>query len=354
VGIPYYEVDVLAVGDAGRSGDAIAMRYSLDGGPPQVLVIDGGNLEAGERLVALIRGEYGTNTVNNVVNGHPDSDHSSGLRRVLEQMDVRALWMHKPWDHVPNILDAFDDDRLTQKSVRRRVREALCAAHGVYEIAAEKRVPVFEPFQGSVIGGLTVLSPSREQYLALLPHFRSTPPAVVRSPVPLRMGGGLAAALDIARWLPATQENEDALLGRKATGPENESSVVLFGNFGGEKILFTGDAGPHALQSAAKYAAQFGVALRDLRLLQVPHHGSRNNLTPSVLNLISAESAFVSVAANSPTHPRPSVTNALRRRGTSIYPTQGKNLRFKLNLADRPGWMAVEAIPWHEYIEGAE
>lgn len=27
-----------------------------------------------------------------------------------------------------------------------------------------------------------------------------------------------------------------------------------------------------------------------------------------------------------------------------MYPTQGKNLRFKLNLADRPGWMAVEAI----------
>lgn len=332
----------------------MAMRYSLDGGPPQILVMDGGNLESGERLVGLIRREYGTNTVHNVVNGHPDSDHSSGLRPVLEQMDVRALWMHRPWDHVPNILDAFDDDRLTPNSVRRRVRDALCAAHGVYELAAEKRVPVFEPFQGSVIGGLTVLSPSRQQYLALLPHFRSTPPAVVRSPIPLRLGNALAAALDVARWLPATQENEDALLGRKATGAENESSVVLFGNFGGERILLTGDAGPQALQTAAKYAAQCGMSLRDLRLLQVPHHGSRNNLTPGVLNLISATSAFVSVAANSPTHPRPSVTNALRRRGTSVYPTKGQNLRFKLNLEDRPGWNPVEAIAWHEYIEGEE
>ena len=350
--LPWYEIDVLAVGDGERSGDAIAMRYSIDGQKWSVLVIDGGNLETGTKLVELIRREYKTDVVNNVLNTHPDSDHSSGLRVVLEELEVGALWMHKPWDHVPNILDAFDDDRLTAKSVGRRVRDALCAAHGVYELAFDQGVPVYEPFQGANIGGFTVMSPSRQQYLELLPHFRSTPPAAVRPPVPLRTGGGLAALLDVARWLPATQENEDAALGRNATAAENESSVVLFGEFNGEKLLFTGDAGPAALSSAAKFAAQRGISLRDLRILQVPHHGSRNNLSPAILRVISAHQAFVSVAAKSATHPRPSVTNALRRRGTSVYATRGQNLRFHLNLSDRAGYTPAEALPWHEFIEG--
>jgi beta-lactamase superfamily II metal-dependent hydrolase len=349
---PWYELDVLAVGDGERSGDAIALCYSLDGERWSVMVVDGGNRDAGEKLVELIRREYGTNRVNYVVNTHPDSDHSSGLRPILEQMQVEQLWMHKPWEHVPNILDAFDDDRLTAKSVGRRVRDALCAAHGVYEIAAQKRIPIFEPFQGANIGGLTVMSPSREQYRLLLPHFRSTPAAAVRPPIPIRAGGGLAAALDLSRWLPATQENEDAALGRNTTAAENETSVVLFGDFGGERILLTGDAGPHALMSAAKFARQNGASLQALRLLQVPHHGSRNNLTPAVLREISARAGFISVAAKSPTHPRPSVTNALRRRGMAVYATQGKGMRFALNRPDRQGWQSVEPVPWHDYIEG--
>lgn len=352
-GVPWYEIDVLAVGDGERSGDAIAMRYSVDGGNWNVLVIDGGNKDAGARLVELIRREYETNVVNNALNTHPDADHSSGLSVILEEMDVRALWMHKPWEHAPHILDAFDDARITTKSLSRRIEEALQSACGVHDLAVQKRVPVYEPFQGANIGGLFVLSPSLLQYQALLPHFRSTPQAAVPSPLPAAAGifGALAAA--VARWIPATQQNEDAALGRKPTAAENESSVVLFGQFGSEGILFTGDAGPQALTAAAQYAARHGVSLQGLRLAQVPHHGSRNNLTPTVLRAISAQTAFVSVAANSPTHPRRSVTNALQRRGTAVYATQGTGLRFQLNAPERSGWSAAAATPFYDEIEGS-
>ncbi len=353
-GLPWYELDVLAVGDGERSGDAMAMRYSVDGGPWSVAVIDGGNQDTGQELVDLIRREYRTDFVNNVINTHPDSDHSSGLSVVLDQLRVGTLWMHKPWERAPTILDAFGDDRLTETSVSRRVREALCAAHAVYELAIERRVPVVEPFQGAVIDGLVVMSPTMKQYLELLPHFRSTPPAAVKSPLPTTARGlaGLVAEA-VASWVPATPANENASLGRSATAAENESSVVLFGDFGGEKILLTGDAGQLALTTATTFAAQHSVALNDLRLLQVPHHGSRNNLSASVLNMISARTAFVSAAARSPTHPRRAVTNALQRRGTDVYATRGKGLRFQLNAPARAGWRPAAAVPWYDAIEAA-
>lgn len=352
-GLPWYEIDVLAVGDGERSGDAIAMRYSIDGGPWSVLVIDGGNKEAGAQLVEHIRRDYGTNVVNNVLSTHPDADHSSGLTEVLENLDVRALWMHKPWEHVPNIMHAFDDARLTTRSVGNRIQEALHAASSVHDLAVQKRVPVFEPFQGSVIGGLVVMAPTKPQYQSLVPHFRSTPPAAIPSPLGATPRGIAALTKALAAWIPATQWAEDLALGSKPTAAENESSVILYGNFGDQRILFTGDAAPNGLLIAAEFAARRGMSLQGLRLFQTPHHGSRNNLSPAVLRVISASTAFVSVAANSPTHPRRSVTNALQRRGTQVYATQGEPLRFRLNAGDRPGWTSKAPVPWHDMIEAS-
>lgn len=367
---PWYEIDVLSVGQGERSGDAIAMRYSLDGGQWSVIVIDGGDKDAGERLVSHIREHYGTNRVNHVVNTHPDSDHCSGLSVVLGEMHVEQLWMHLPWVHSPRLMAAFDDARLTPGSVQRRTADAVKAAKNLHDIATRNRVPVFEPFQGANIGGFRVLSPSRDEYLRLLPHFRCTPPAAVPQTMSARLaeinasapkapaaGNALArvggAALVAPTWIRATPQNENAILGIKPTAAENESSVVLFANFGGERILFTGDAGPLALTASTDYADYYGMSLRDLRLFQVPHHGSRNNLSASVLDRISADVAFVSAAPKSSTHPRRSVTNALIRRGTRVYRTDGNGLRFQLNCGTRQGWGgSATPVPLYETIEG--
>jgi beta-lactamase superfamily II metal-dependent hydrolase len=348
----WYELDVLAVGQAGRSGDAIAMRYSLPWfARPQVLIIDGGDKDAGARLVDHVRYYYGVSHADHVLNTHPDADHSSGLAVVLNGLTVGALWMHRPWDHAASIVGLFDDGRLTPNSVRCRVEEALAAARSVYDVALQKRIPVYEPFQGSMIGGLRVMSPTYLDYLTLLQHFRATPPAA--TPSPLR-GSGIAGLLDAAlSWIPATPANENCLLGLNPTAAENETSVVLFGDFGGQRILLTGDAGPAALWRTVRYAHSLGISLQHLRLLQVPHHGSRNNLTADLLDHITARTAFVSVAPASPMHPRRSVTNALQRRGTQVFATQGRGLVFSLNAEVRPGWTAVEAVPFHPYIEAA-
>ncbi|MGN8519651.1 MBL fold metallo-hydrolase [Helicobacter pylori] len=125
-----YEIDFLPVGDGKKSGDAIAMRWwrgEWSKERQKVMVIDGGTKESGEKLVEHIKKYYKTERVDHAINTHPDQDHASGLTEVLENLEVRELWMHRPWEHIEEIVKFVDrnsnfkgDKRATVDSIRDR------------------------------------------------------------------------------------------------------------------------------------------------------------------------------------------------------------------------------------------
>jgi beta-lactamase superfamily II metal-dependent hydrolase len=95
-----YEVDFFAVGDGERSGDAIALRYTISGrAEPIVGVIDAGFLSNGEELVEHIPKYYGTDRVDFVLSTHPDEDHINGMGEVVRGLDVQCLLIHRPAKH---------------------------------------------------------------------------------------------------------------------------------------------------------------------------------------------------------------------------------------------------------------
>jgi glyoxylase-like metal-dependent hydrolase (beta-lactamase superfamily II) len=140
------ELDFLQVGDGERSGDAIALRCGSPLTGHEVMIVDGGNKASGEALVRHVTGTYGTTTVQHVVNTHPDGDHSSGLTEVLENLDVKNLWMHRPWAYAAGLLSKFRDPRFTATGLETRLREALDAAHELEKLALAKKIPIREPF----------------------------------------------------------------------------------------------------------------------------------------------------------------------------------------------------------------
>jgi beta-lactamase superfamily II metal-dependent hydrolase len=92
-----------------------------------------------------------------------------------------------------------------------------------------------------------------------------------------------------------------------------------------ERLLLTGDVGPDGLNEAADYATLME-PMGPLRFMQVPHHGSCDNVTPAVLDRwfgsrvtqgVERGVAYASVGINRTEHPRAQVTNAFRRRGLS-------------------------------------
>ena len=93
-----YEIEFLAVGNASKAGDAIIIRYG--DGDFDLMIVDGGHTETGREIVDHIHNLYGRNAiVADVVLTHADGDHACGLRTVLEELDVRRLWLNVPALH---------------------------------------------------------------------------------------------------------------------------------------------------------------------------------------------------------------------------------------------------------------
>jgi Metallo-beta-lactamase superfamily len=253
-----FEVDFLPVGEGEKSGDAIAIRCgNLNGSRSEqfVMVIDGGTLEAGERLVEHIAAYYHTDTLDLVVNTHPDGDHSSGLYVVLQKLKVRRLWMHRPWEHSGEIADMFKDGTLTNDRLSTKMQKALSDAWDLERLAKRKGIPITEPFSDGEANrqynGITVLGPSVSYYESLLPDFRDMPD--VKEQVAAYFSRGVRALYEAAAevvtkvaesWGKETLKDPEV----RATSAENNSSAILLLRIDGQTLLFTGDAGVPALE----------------------------------------------------------------------------------------------------------
>lgn len=360
-----YEIEFFPVGDASRAGDAILVRY-VEGGAYRVIVVDGGTDDSGAAMAAHIRRNYGPNTViSDVISTHPDTDHSCGLRVILSEFPVKRLWVHGLWYHASAMLQLFKDPRWTADGLAKAIKKEYPVVAELIDTAIANGTEVWEPFAGSQIGPFTVLSPERATYQHLVPQFRKTPAVNAELLKQRRIWLGepqkgflrqmFEAAGDAAASLVPESWDRERLKSGGATAAENESSTVLLGEFGVTKILLTADAGVNALSWAIDNAGTLGKDLTDVRLIQVPHHGSRRNVSPELLDVLvgprlpagSGERRFavVSVPKDDAKHPRKMVVNAFTRRGAGVRKTQGRKYRFHSgSMPPRPG--EVEAKPF--------
>lgn len=328
------EVDFLAVGAGTKSGDAICLRY----GQPDnatIHIIDGGYTETGPQIVEHINANYNYPAlIEHVVLTHPDTDHISGLFHVLETFSVAILWMNRPWLHAQEIIGHFHGN-WTLAGLTEHLKEQFATLYELEQLAISRGTTVMSVFQGQNIGEFTVLAPSRQRYLDLLVQLPNTPAQVKQ-----RKGSFLSRAAELVEraamaaknYIIETWYGETLSENPPATSPSNETSIVQGAIIEGKKILLTGDVGPAGLAEAYEYASsQFGFSQPDL--VQVPHHGSRRNVTPSTLNnwlgntVVEGHTrgvAVCSAAENDLDHPKAKVENAFLRRGYPVHTTKGQ------------------------------
>ena len=366
------EIDFLPVGNGEKSGDAIALRFgNLFGSRNEqiVMVVDGGTQDSGQALVEHIRAYYGTDTVDIVLSTHPDGDHASGLNVVMDELVVGQLWMHRPWEHCTDISELFYDGRITDDSISDGLREDLEHAWELEKIARRKRIRIVEPFCDGEVnrilpGNVAVLGPSLEFYEGLLPHFRDMPEvneavlAYLRKAMNSFAEGVSNLATKIAEgWGYETLADPE----EDATSAENNSSTVVLIGYENHQLLLTGDAGVPALEKAADFAEFHGIDLRAVDFSQIPHHGSKRNVGPGILDRILGpklsarsltKSAFVSAAKKGmPKHPAKKVTNAYQRRGFKVVATQGTTKHFHRNAPARQGWTTADLVPFFTEVD---
>lgn len=358
----YFEIDFLDV-ESTKSGDAICVRYTSNGST-YIHVVDGGFIDTGDKVVDHINKYYkAPSVVNHVVASHNDGDHAGGLRVVLETFDVKALWMLRPWIYSEELIPHFS--RYTNAAnLRKRLREAYSNLAELESIADRRGIPIYEPFQGAKIGAFTVMAPTRERFLNLVVESDKTPEAKEAAMAATTTWGDrltemVRKVVNLVKsaWGEEVFPDED-------TSSENEMCVVQYASLCGKSILLTADTGRQGLQEVIDYAPVIGLALPGINRFQVPHHGSRRNVTTELLDKILGErldsdsekktfTAIISSAKADEKHPRKVVVRAMHHRGASVVTTEGSNIRTSHNAPDREGWSAATPLGYPDEMEEA-
>lgn len=333
-----FEIDFLPVGDGARSGDAIALRFTRDdtGGLAHV-IIDGGFADDGEALVAHVDRYYGTRDIDLVVLTHPDGDHIGGLGTVIRELNVNALAAHDLAAHGGSGLKAAQ------------------ATTELIELAKSEGTAIYEPFEGlsAFDGALLVAGPSKSFYEARVVEEVAEEAAGTRAAAPKGVLRESVARLSarLLSMFPVEVDFGDS----GGTNPRNNSSAIIDVQIGGERFLFTGDAGVPALEAAQDYLETSGRTEVPLKFVQIPHHGSRHNGSRAQLERLLGShtseergSAFVSIsktAAEDPRYPSPRITNAFGRRGFRVGETAGQSICCPSSDAPGRGWAALPIVP---------
>lgn len=341
-----YEIDFHQVGEESKSGDAITIRYGNLAGKREeqkIILIDGGFKETAEKLENHIRNICKTDYIDLIILSHPDGDHVSGLIELIDNIDINEIWMHRPWIHAKDIKDYLKDNRWTLEGLEKSIKEQYAQAFEFEQkILKLKKMPK-EPFSGLYFDDriITILSPKDDEYLGYLLNFESTPEPKEDYKLPKKKKSVFKEAI---KWIKESW-NEEKLLDPEFgdTSYENESSTLLLFNYDNFKFLFTSDIGITGFTLGFEYANKMNISLNNLNGFQIPHHGSKHNIGPTVLNRLignplknsSTEnkgSAIASVAKKSDVkHPSRKVTNAILRRGFNTYSTQEMGLFYNKN-----------------------
>lgn len=369
-----YQIDFLAVGDK-QCGDAIAIRFGdLESGDPArqtVIQIDGGYSATADQVLEHHRTHFNAQHIDLLISTHPDIDHITGMPAILEGMPVHKLWMHMPAEHSGDLLlDRQYDYKVS--TLTKKIQNSLQKADDLQVAAEAVNIPITEPFTGltftSPWGKLTVLGPTKTYYEECLAEIvdqqarKTAQPATISSLAQL-LGGASQTVVNAAqKALGAIESHHIETLtdGGKTTPSNNTSTVLLLELNDGQKFLFTGDAGMPALEYAHGEFVALGHTAGTLNFVQVPHHGSRKNIGPSVLtkflgsitehDQVKRGVAAVSVGTvcDNHGHPHRVATNAFKRRGYPVWQTRGKGLKFGF---ERFGWSAATVLPLYESVE---
>ena len=350
-----FEIDFLPVGENSCSGDAICVRYGSQENGFTINIVDGGYASSTETIIDHFNNHYGRPTrIDNVVLTHADRDHAAGLIGILEQYEVGALWMNRPWLYAEQVIHHFHGNWTVQGLVS-HLRDEFDKLVELESIANRKGIPIYEPLQGAQIGEFVVLAPSRERYISLIPDLDKSPQVYTETALDWLVGvAKKAVALVKETWSGETLSDTP-----EPTSASNESSVVQAALIDEELIVLTGDTGPDGLNEAADHLVRFGSF--QPYFFQVPHHGSRRNVTPTALNrwlgtplANSGQSrgvAYCSAAAEDEDHPRKKVVNAFIRRGYPVHTTNGMAKCHRNNMPSRLGWGSSIADPFSGEVE---
>lgn len=328
-----YLIRFFQVGSGSKGGDAILIRLFDEYDNEHLVLIDGGYKETGDRIINYIKSECSTLHIDVVFNTHPDKDHISGLVNVLgdDDITVGALVLNRPWKDAKFTKEMFDDSRITDNSLIKRLKDAFGYADDLEKVAKDRQIEIYKGIEGTTCynGIITVLGPSETLYKRGLLGSEKTPESYIEA--------------GLEDYTPTDYSEEDYVQGKaiewyddEQTSAINQTSLVIALALGNFKVLFTGDAGKEAINSALDYYEKNGGKASDFTIVQLPHHGSRKNIDPTILGRFGTPEYIISCPPDGEGegHPSRRLMNKILELNpqAKIYVTKKVNFVFHKNV----------------------
>lgn len=283
---------------------------------------------------------------------HYDADHIGGMKTVVEEYDkkIGQVWIHKPGilidvaeqagslllEHLKNppayplIQDyATFNGGMNINEARQFVLESYNQMKEL--VATIKRIGIktLEPFSGQSLPGwpeLKVLGPSPDFYKACIKKMKDVKTIIEQeasllfeesrsSPFIGKLSEMLAKSTDPCGFLQSQPKDHVTEV--------NQISVILMIEADAKKYLFTGDASLESFKALPGYPD----CISKIYWLKVPHHGSHNNSSPELFDIMKSVYADISGGDR---YLDDEVPECLEKKGTKVRSTRDekKNLVF--------------------------
>jgi beta-lactamase superfamily II metal-dependent hydrolase len=316
-------IDMLAVNNA----DAIIVWLKDEDNNNFVILIDGGNKKDGEKVInhldKYILKQAGKLAPDLIICSHHDKDHIGGLITVVEHYGnlIDEVWINNPAEFLGALNYRHLEESFRLKSQYKQyqvILESLTNLDDFISLVNRKKIPCNNALAGQSkhSGIVTILGPSYSFYKALLPGMENMDKFVTEE-----AGWAYNSIFGVAAINESLENSSPCPIvdEENTTSATNNSSVILEIKAKGKRYLFTGDAGVKALEDV-----ETRTSLENIYWIDVPHHGSRRNLSSRLIDTMKPTTCYIS-AEGSTKHPRRALVNCLKKHGANVYCTKNGN-----------------------------
>ncbi len=332
-----------------RHGDGLWIEWGAPGAVHR-MIIDGGTKSAfahlRDKLDAI---PAGSRKIDLLVVTHIDLDHIEApielIRTAALDIEFGDIWFNEEKHLVPGGTTADGAEQLqgtTRGGVQGEFLGALIARHSLPWNQQFAGGPIVVPPSGplpvvELDGGLNLvlLSPTPDKLAALKPVWNKEVARKDLSP------GDRARAIEL---LEERMGPVQPTRGEKEWGGDhsaaNGSSIAFIAEYGDERWLLSGDAHVEVLVSGLKrYAEQFDLGSKKIALngFKLPHHGSVNNMSDELLELVDVEKFLISSNGAYFKHPDARCVDLLIDKAPNAELAFNYLTTFTEAWADRPG-----------------
>jgi beta-lactamase superfamily II metal-dependent hydrolase len=311
-----FELEMLPAGH----GDCLLLTWG-DADRPRRLLVDGGTAASYPQLAQRLRRiPAAQRRIDVLVATHIDHDHLGGLVRLLADqelgLEIGDVWFNG-WAQLQQGIVALPPAPVDPREEARPERSVADAAYLAFR-ARSVDLETNASFSGRTVcyerGGalpairlddglmLTLLSPGVDELRELRAHWEAEsarkgldPDDAAQVERGLNKDRRYQRAGEFVDTPDASAVHWDELPEDLDESVANGSSIALLAEFEGRRCVLAGDAYAPVLESALRRAAaDRGEARLRLAAFKLPHHGSKKNVTPTLVQAVACDRFLVS------------------------------------------------------------